>query len=108
MLVSKLQLVIVSPAELQFSGAFHQLTIGSPSSRLTCTVVPSITASTLRMLDGQGTTVTTSSGGSVSVVLPAVTQSLNGTVYTCMVTSQHLTQGEGNRTAVVTVRGKHC
>ena len=94
-------------AELQFSGAFKQLRIGSPSSTLMCNAVPMITASTMKMVDVQGSTVATSSTGRVSVTLPTVTQALNGTVYTCVVISQHLTLGEGNRTAVVTVKGKH-
>lgn len=74
---------------------------------LSCAAVPQIAASTLRMLDERGTVVTSSTGGSVSVTLPAVSQALNGTVYTCAITSQHLMLGEGNATAVVTVRGKH-
>ena len=85
--------------EIVITGDNEQLTIGS-DLLLNCTLDPIISGSTFQWTDSSGSVVSNSSSLQQGPVTPA----LNGTVYTCNVSSVNLMSG-GSRSVVVTVRG---
>ena len=92
-------LVICIPV-IQITGDYDQLTVGS-DLQLTCALNPTVAGSTFQWTDSSGSVVSTSSSLQQGPVTPA----LNGTVYTCTVSSVNLISG-GSRSVTVTVRGQ--
>ena len=88
-------------AALQIAGGYDQLTVGS-ELMLNCSLNPPVADSTFQWTDNSGSVV------SNSAVLQhrPVTPTLNGTVYTCTVSSGEF-MSTGSQSITITVRGGH-
>ena len=91
--------MVFSNTELQITGDYDQLTVGS-DLMLTCSLNQTVAGSLFRWTTNSGTVLSNSS----ILQQGPVTTAMNGTVYTCSVSSENLVSG-GSTSVTVTVSG---
>ena len=91
--------MVFSNTELQITGEYDQLTVGS-DLMLTCSLNQTVAGSLFRWTTNSGSVLSNSS----ILQQGPVTTAMNGTVYTCSVSSENLVSG-GSTSVTVTVSG---
>ena len=91
--------MVFSNTGLQITGEYDQLTVGS-DLMLTCSLNQTVAGSLFRWTTNSGSVLSNSS----ILQQGPVTTAMNGTVYTCSVSSENLVSG-GSTSVTVTVSG---
>ena len=91
--------MVFSNTELQITGEYDQLTVGS-DLMLTCSLNQTVAGSSFRWTTNSETVLSNSS----MLQQGPVSTAMNGTVYTCSVSSENLVSG-GSTSVTVTVSG---
>ena len=89
----------ISNTELQITGDYDQLTVGS-DLMLTCSLNQTVSGSSFQWTTNSGSVVSNSS----ILQQGPVSTAMNGAMYTCSVSSENLISG-GSTSVTVTVRG---